>query len=223
MLRAGLLHGLSRAEQDVSNFIDASARTAWAEVEKHLRPFVVRRLDDPADTGDVLHEIYLRVQAGLPGLRDTERFGAWVYQVARSALADHGRTRARHHPPGVKRAGPEGDVAAIISVPVDEPSAERELASYLATFVAALAAPYRQALILTELQEMDHKDAAQMLGISLPALKARVRRGRQQIQRMLEACCDVALDVRGHVVSYERRADGIVPETCCAGDEKCGG
>ena len=29
-------------------------------------------------------------------LRDSERFGPWVYRVARSALAEHGRSRARH-------------------------------------------------------------------------------------------------------------------------------
>ena len=78
--------------------IEANARGAWTEVEKHLRPFVARRVDDPADVGDVLQEIYLRVQAGLPNLRDSERFGPWVYRVARNALADHLRSRARHHP-----------------------------------------------------------------------------------------------------------------------------
>ena len=58
--------------------IEAHARGAWAEVEKHLRPFISRRVDDPADVGDILQEIYLRVQAGLPELRDGDRFGPWV-------------------------------------------------------------------------------------------------------------------------------------------------
>ena len=45
------------------------------------------------------------MQAGVGGLRDAERFGPWVYQVARSALADHGRARARHPLPGDDAAG----------------------------------------------------------------------------------------------------------------------
>jgi RNA polymerase sigma-70 factor (ECF subfamily) len=198
--------------------IDANARGVWAEVEKHLRPFVARRVDDPSDVGDVLQEIYLRVQTGLPDLRDSERFGPWVYRVARNALADHLRSRARHHPEGARYAPSE--IAEAV-VPDDEPDAERELATYLTTFVAALPTPYREALVLTELQEMNHKDAAQMLGISLPAMKARVRRGRQQIRQMLEACCDIALDARGHVLSYDRRPDGTVPANCCADDKRC--
>ena len=38
----------------------------------------------------------LRMLRGLSALRDDERFGPWVYQVARSAIADHLRSRARH-------------------------------------------------------------------------------------------------------------------------------
>lgn len=198
--------------------IQATARTAWKEVERHLRPFVARRVTDPADVGDVLQEIYLRVQGGLSDLRDGERFGPWVYQVARSALADHARSRTRHHPGGAPLA-----VGTDPSAPGadDDGAAERELATYMATFVAALPSPYREAVLLTELQGMAHKDAAAMLGISLPAMKARVRRGRLQIQEMLRACCDIALDARGHVMSYDRRPDGQVPENCCADLKDC--
>ena len=198
--------------------IEANARGAWTEIEKHLRPFIARRVDDPADVGDVLQEIYLRVQTGLPNLRDSERFGPWVYRVARSALADHLRARARHHPAVARELPADGAEAAV---PDDEPAAERELATYLTSFVAALAPPYREALILTELQEMNQKDAAQMLGVSLPAMKARVRRGRQQIQQMLEACCEIALDARGRVIAYDRRPDGPVPRDCCGDGKEC--
>ena len=198
--------------------IGATARTAWEEVERHLRPFVARRVTDPVDVGDVLQEIYLRVQAGVAGLRDSERFGPWVYQVARNALADHARSRTRHHPEGAPRAV-EADLAAPAAE--DDGAAERELATYMATFVAALPPPYREAVLLTELQGMAHKDAAAMLGISLSAMKARVRRGRSQIQQMLRACCDIALDARGRVMSYDRRPDGQVPKDCCADLKAC--
>lgn len=198
--------------------IEANARGAWTEVEKHLRPFVARRVGDPADISDVLQEIYLRVQAGLPDLRDSERFGPWMYRVARNALADHLRLHARHHPTGAREVPADVADAAVAE---DEPDAARELASYMASFVAALPSPYREALILTELQEMNHDDAARTLGVSLSAMKARVRRGRQQIRQMLEACCDIALDARGRVLSYNRRVDGTAPEDCCGADQAC--
>ena len=67
---------------------------------------------------------------------------------------------------------------------------------------------------------MTQKDAADMLGISLSGMKSRVQRGRKQIQELLAACCEIALDPRGHVVSFDRRPDGHVPENCCADEIK---
>lgn len=197
----------------------AAGRQVWREVEEHLRPFLARRVRDPADVADLLQEIYLRVQSGLDDLRDTERFGPWVYRVARNALADHARARARHHPPGATETLP-GEVATQ-PLEMDEDAAEREVATYLTTFVAALPSPYREAVFLSELQEMSHKDAASLLGISVAAMKSRVRRGRLHIQEMLRACCDIGLDARGRVVSCDRRPDGQIPDECCEELRKC--
>jgi RNA polymerase sigma-70 factor (ECF subfamily) len=199
--------------------IDAKAMGAWGEVERHLRPFVARRTDDPAEVDDVLQDVYLRIQTGLDRIRDSERFGPWVYRVARSALADHARARARHHP--------RGQATAVVEELAEEPAggeesqAERELATYLTAFVAALPSPYREAVLLTELQELTQREAAERLGISLAAVKARVRRGRQRIRDMLRACCEIALDARGHVLAYDRRIGGKVPPDCCALANRC--
>jgi RNA polymerase sigma-70 factor (ECF subfamily) len=103
----------------------------------------------------------------------------------------------------------------------EEGTAERELAQYLAVFVAALPSPYRDAITLTELQGMSQKDAAEMLGISLSGMKSRVQRGRRQIQEMLHECCDIALDARGRVLSYDRRTDARAPENCCDEVKDC--
>jgi len=197
--------------------IAPDALGVWREIDHQLRPFVLRRLSNPADVDDVLQEIYLRIQTGITGLRDTERFGPWVYQVARNALADHGRAQARHHP----AAAAPVPAAAVSDAGVEEGDAERELARYLAIFVAALPASYREAITLTELEGMTQKDAAEMLGLSPSGMKSRVQRGRRQLQQLLQACCEIALDQRGRVMSFERRTDGQVPVTCCPELENC--
>ncbi len=201
--------------------IEPNARGAWQELEGQLRPFVARRLSDAADVDDVMQDIYLRIQSGVGELRDSERFGPWVYRVARSALAEHGRSRARHPLP-LTEPTDEGAAPPATDIPGDsDGSAEQGLASHLAAFIAALPLPYREAVTLTELQGMSQKDAAEMLEISLSGMKSRVQRGRQQIREMLQACCEIALDARGHVLSYDRRVDGKVPENCCEVLKKC--
>ena len=70
---------------------------------------------------------------------------------------------------------------------------------------------------------MSQKDAAEMLeNLVSSGMKSRVQRGRQRFARCFRACCEIALDARGHVLSYDRRADGKVPETCCeVAGKKC--
>lgn len=190
--------------------IDAAARGAWRDLDRRLRPFIARRVRAEADVDDVVQDVFLRMQRGLDGLRDDERFGPWVYQVARSAIADHRRRAARHpvvegDPPEEQACPDEGDEGAV----------ERELVTYIAPFVAMLPSPYREALTLTELEGMTQRDAAAMLGISLSGMKSRVQRGRKLLRTALEDCCFIALDARGRVLSCAPRPDGRLPDGCC--------
>ena len=191
--------------------IEAAARGAWRDLEAKLRPFIARRVRAEVDVDDVVQDVFLRMQRGLAGLRDEQRFGPWVYQVARSAIVDHQRVAAKHRVvdgANVEQAAPEGDE--------HDGAVERELAGYIAPFVAMLPSPYREALTLTELDGLTQKQAAEMLGLSLSGMKSRVQRGRQHLRNALEGCCHIALDARGRVVSCEPRPDGRLPVGCCA-------
>jgi RNA polymerase sigma-70 factor (ECF subfamily) len=177
--------------------------------EARLRAFVLRRVSSRVDADDIVQEVFLRMQKSLPGLREEERFGPWVYQLARSAIADHHRQRARH--PLLGDAPEEPDEKA----PESAESAEELLALHVAPFVAMLPSPYREALTLTELEGMTHRQAADLLGVSLPAMKSRVLRGRTQLRGLLDACCEIRLDTRGNVVDCEpRRSPGQPPCAC---------
>jgi RNA polymerase sigma-70 factor, ECF subfamily len=197
--------------------IDASIRGAWSRLEHQLRPFISRRVASPADADDVLQDVFLRMQRALPSLRDDQRFGPWVYQVTRSAIAQFRRQAARH--PLAREASPaerdaEPDEAS------DSPDLDCQIGEHIAPFVAALPSPYREALTLTELEGLTQKDAAALLGISLPAMKSRVLRGRERLRASLEACCEIALDARGGIVGCARRSDAEIPPGCCSSRER---
>ncbi len=89
--------------------IDRAARGAWRDLETKLRPFIARRVPAEVDVDDVVQDVFLRMQRGLAGLRDEERFGAWVYQVARTAIVDHQRRAAKHPVADGEVLGGRGD------------------------------------------------------------------------------------------------------------------
>jgi len=185
---------------------------AWQDLEARLRPFVARRVAPP-DVDDVLQDVFVRMHRGVGALRDEDRLTAWVHQVARSAIADHGRARARHPLPGAVPPEP--------AAPPPDRDADREAASQLAgcvaAFVAQLASPYREAVTLVELEGLTIKDAAELAGISVSGMKSRVQRGRARLRELFEDCCEIALDARGKVTDFEPRRGPTCARTCPPG------
>jgi len=176
------------------------APVPWQDVAAQLRPFLVRRVD-AAKLDDVLQDVLVRVQRGLPGLRDEERFTSWLFQIARSSIAEHRRTRARHP------LTDSPDDAEVVAEPNDDDrDAARALACCVSIFVARLPSPYREAITLVELEGLTAREAAEMVGVSVSGMKSRVQRGRAQLRQLFEACCEIALDARGKVIDYTPRA-----------------
>lgn len=187
--------------------------TMYADLDAKLRPFVERRVPR-ADIDDVMQDVFLRVQRGIAQLRDEDRVGPWVYAVTRSAIAEHHRARARHPLPKDDHE-PEEAPSAVD----DDREAERSLVQAVIPFISLLPTPYREALTLTEIQGLTQREAAEMLGLSISGMKSRVQRGRAELRRLLELCCEIALDPRGRVVSCEPRPR--TPEAYAAAQRAC--
>ncbi len=177
-----------------------TAESVWAAFNDGLRGFVRSRVRDRHAADDILQDVYLRIHTHVGGLRDEERVQAWVFQVARNAIADHFR---RSRPTAVL-----GDVPFEAEDPADEQAAQA-LACSVRQFVDALSPNYRDALILTEYEGLTQVQLADRLGISVSGAKSRVQRARDQLKAALLACCHVQLDRRGGVISYRAR------DVCC--------
>jgi RNA polymerase sigma-70 factor (ECF subfamily) len=171
----------------------------WEDVAARLRPFVARRVS-PTEIDDVLQDVFVRMQRGLPALRDEERFTSWLFQIARSSVAEHMRSRARH-------PLADGDVEQEQPADTDEDDREtaRALSGCVSMFVAQLPTPYREAVTLVELEGLTMREAADMVGISVSGMKSRVQRGREQLRELFDQCCEIALDARGKPTEFTPR------------------
>ncbi len=180
--------------------ISVEEREAWDNLRSRLRSFVARRVSSPDNVDDIVQDVFLRMQRSLPALRDEERFGPWVYRVARSAVAEYWRTQARH-------PSAEGNVLEQLAPAANDNCDDdaRKAASCLASLVTHLPSPYREAITLSELQGMTQSGAAKQAGVSLSGMKSRVQRGRNLLREKLLTCCEIDLDVRNKVISCALR------------------
>lgn len=176
------------------------APAPWQDVAARLRPFIARRVS-PTEIDDVMQDVFIRMQRGLPALRDDDRFTSWLFQIARSSVAEHMRARARHPIVDAEKA-PEQPVETSTD---DDREAARELSGCVSMFVAQLPSPYREAVTLVELEGLTMREAAEMAGISVSGMKSRVQRGREQLRTLFDECCEIALDARGKPTDYTPR------------------
>jgi RNA polymerase sigma-70 factor, ECF subfamily len=188
-----------------------AGRVFWDEVTRTLRPFIARRVDRTEDVEDVLQDVFVRLQRGLEGLREEVSLRPWLFQVARSAIVEQQRARARH--PLVRTPDSSEVDSSEPLHPAAQDDMDGELTSAmtacLSRFVAEIPSPYREAITLVDLQGVSQADAAAMAGISLPGMKSRVQRGRLQLRRMFEKACAVTLDRRCRIVDCEARRPGL--------------
>ncbi len=174
---------------------DGTVTRLWGELSGSLHGWFVRRTGDEHEAQDLLSECFLRVHDRLGDVRDEERLAAWIRGIAKNLLVDYRRRR---------REEPVADSVELAG-PAEEPGFDAVVASWLAPMIEELDEADRETLRLTELEGIAQRDAAERLGITLPALKSRVLRGRARLRTRILACCDLEFDRRGGIVAYRRR------------------
>jgi len=166
------------------------------EFAPRLRAFIRRRVrnDDVAD--DLVQETLLKVYRSRATLRDDTKLEAWLYQIARGTIIDHYR-----------RQRPQTELpAAIAGESPDEVAALRaQMVISMKHFLEELPEAYREPVRLAEIEGLPLARIALRLGLSLTAVKSRVRRGRAMLRRKLQACCRFEFDRLGQMIGYERR------------------
>jgi RNA polymerase sigma-70 factor (ECF subfamily) len=187
----------------------------WRRLSGDVGRLVARRLPTRADVDDVVQEVLLRVWRGGPDLRSNERFGGWLSRIAYTVSADHMRSR-RRHPVAISDGARQEEASPTGAAPDEHPPDARMLiAAVLRPFVENLPELYREAVTLSELDDLSHAVIARRLGLSVSGVKSRVQRGRELLRQMLERCCQIALDGRGAPMGCELKPDADVPPGCC--------
>ncbi len=175
---------------------------AVTDMTVKLRAFIRRRVRDDATADDLAQETLMKVYRSRAALRDGQRIEAWLYRIARTTLADHyRRNRTVEELPD--------DLAAETDASSNEVTAV--MARALRHFLEELPEIYREPVRLAEFEGMPLARIALRLGLSLTAVKSRVRRGRFQLKRKLQECCRLEFDRLGKIIGYERR----VGSSCC--------
>ena len=196
----------------------AGTEAIWKDFHDRVLAYLQHRIAANQDAEDMLQEVFLRIHQNLHPLRSTDSVASWVFRITQNVLTDHYRARARE---AEVLSAYAGEVDRSLSSDSATASSEEgqeafgELARCLEPLLRSLPDIYGETLALTEVKGMTQADAAKVLGLSLPGVKARVQRGRRKLKEILTECCDVELDHRRHVIDVERRGEADCGDCGC--------
>jgi RNA polymerase sigma-70 factor (ECF subfamily) len=181
--------------------------TGVLEMAPRLRSFIRRRVPDDATADDLTQETLLKVYRSREALQDSTRLDAWLYRVARTTVIDYYRRRRPNDELPADLAGePPAGTDQVTTV----------MMASVRRFLEQLPERYREPVRLAEFEELPLARIALRLGLSLTAVKSRVRRGRAMLKKKLQDCCRFEFDRYGKIIDYERRQKPTSCGPACA-------
>jgi RNA polymerase sigma-70 factor (ECF subfamily) len=154
------------------------------------------------DAEEVTQDVFLKIYRKIGSFEGRAAFGTWLYRVATNAALMKLRGRRREPHLAVEEEGPafrpDGrharPVADWSALPEDQVlSAERQ--RVLAEAIEALPPEYKAAVVLRDIEWLSNHEAAEVLGISVEAVKSRLHRARLALRERLAAYFEA--DARG--------------------------
>ncbi len=143
------------------------------------------------DAEEILQDVFLSVYRKIASFDGRSAFGTWLYRIAVNAalMKLRGREPAHesideHQPQFV--GGRHARMIADWSEGADEVILRKERARIVQQAIEILPPEYRAVLVLRDLEGLSNSEVAEVLGDSLPAVKARLHRARLALRGMLE-------------------------------------
>ena len=181
----------------------------WNEIADRLRRFIRSRVEDSHTADDLVQDVILKAQLNLHSA-PMHKLSAWMFQIARNVVIDHYRSRIH------RRSALLDEETAVEET---ETAMVTELSGCIRPMLARLPDAYREALEQIDLGELTQTELAKQLGLSLPGVKSRVQRAREQLRTVLVSCCAPKTGSDGSVVGHG--CDCQPPDYCSKKSGKC--
>jgi RNA polymerase sigma-70 factor, ECF subfamily len=170
----------------------------WRDYHNGLLGFIRRRVGATDLAEDILQDVFIKAHSRLDTLVNTDRIKSWLYRIARNTIIDYHRTRKDAEPlPDEIEQQPEHNTEEIW----------RELGSCVLPMIEKLPEGYREAILLSDIDDLPLKEVAQRLNLSLPGAKSRVQRGREKLKNLFLDCCHIKFDCRGLPIDWWPKED----------------
>lgn len=145
-----------------------------------------------ADAEDVAQEVFVRVFRGLSGFRGESAFRTWLYRVAVNVIrSEAGKRRSSGWLRWLRREA-DGTSADVVEDLDDLPAPGNLEAAVIGRdaidrALRRLPGDLRMAVTLRDIEGLEYKEIAEVLGVPIGTVMSRIARGRGKLRGFLQA------------------------------------
>ena len=155
---------------------------AFEEVYKQygrkLFGLCLRMCGNEADAEELMQEIFMNLLGKIKTFRGDAKFSTWLYRVGVNTCISHLRRRRIQQIP----LDEELESSPVMGVNAP-PLLQRES---LKRALAELPAGYKSAVIMHDIQGFNHREIADVMGISIGASKSQLFKARRRLRELIE-------------------------------------
>jgi RNA polymerase sigma-70 factor (ECF subfamily) len=156
------------------------ARTKFEELITDIRPelhrYATRMIGSVVDGEDVVQEALAKAYSSLPTISSVANMRGWLFRIAHNKAIDHLRRSSHQHLEYL-------DEHLLLAEP-DSPLEEQELVAVALSVFLKLAPKQRSCVILKDVIGYSLADISELLGATVPEIKAALHRGRARLREL---------------------------------------
>jgi RNA polymerase sigma-70 factor (ECF subfamily) len=141
-----------------------------------------RLVGNPADADDLLQDIFLAAHRKLDSFRGESALGTWLYRLATNLCLDHLRSKAVRANQLTDALDDEHGLSDAASRGLAERTVTR---MDLERALAKLPDGCRAAFVLHDIEGLEHREVAEILGIAEGTSKSQVHKARLRLRALL--------------------------------------
>jgi RNA polymerase sigma-70 factor (ECF subfamily) len=147
------------------------------ELRPRLHRYCARMTGSVIDGEDVVQETLLKAMEAAPAAGPIANPEGWLFRIAHNAALDFLRRRAREE---TRQSSEDLDMIAVVGNPVED---RQIVAASLRTFMR-LPVAQRSSVILSDVLGHSLQEICEIVGGSVPAVKAALQRGRLRLRTL---------------------------------------
>jgi RNA polymerase sigma factor (sigma-70 family) len=157
-------------------------QTLYHRYARRVYGYIASRIAHPQDVEDVVAEVFLRVIKHLDQLRNRQQasFAAWLFVIARHAVADHYRHNGRHE---CLLSLEDAEPCLSVEKQPDHIFSENEEAARLYRMILNLPERQREIVTLRYYGDLHNQEIAAVLGIGEKTVSAYLSRALSDLQK----------------------------------------